>query len=45
MGDLYDFKRGQTVSARIARATVTETAHLFGISRGTVSKITTAYEK
>ena len=45
MGDLFDFQRGQIVGARIAGATIIETAQLLEISRGTVSKVMTAYEK
>ena len=42
MENLSDF---QIVGAWMAGATVTETAQLLGISRGTVSKVMTAYEK
>ena len=38
MGDLFDFQRGQIVGARIAGATIIETAQLLEISRDTVSK-------
>ena len=39
MADLSDFKRGQTVGARMAGANVTKTTELF------VSKVMTAFEK
>ena len=45
MGDLPDFQIGKIDSARMAGTTVTETAQLLGISRGTVSKVMTAYKK
>ena len=45
MGDLLDFQIGKIDSARMAGTTVTETAQLLGISRGTVSKVMTAYKK
>ena len=45
MGDLFDFQRGQIVGARIAGATIIETAQLLEISRGTVSKVMATYEK
>ena len=45
MGDLSDFQKGQIVDPWMAGATVTETAQLLGISRGTVSKVMAAYEK
>jgi transposase len=43
MGDLSDFEREQIVRARLAGASVIKTATLLGISRTTVSKITSAY--
>ena len=45
MGDLSDLQRGQIIGVRMTGATVTETAELLGISRDTVSKVVTAYEK
>jgi len=43
MGDLSDFKRGQTVGAHLAGASVTKTAAVLSVSRASVSKIITAY--
>ena len=45
MPDLPDFQRGQIVSARMAGTSVTETARMLGVSRGTVSKVLTAFER
>ncbi|XP_076043606.1 uncharacterized protein LOC143026722 [Oratosquilla oratoria] len=45
MVDLSDFKRVQTVGARMAGASITKTAELLGVSRGTVSKVMTAFER
>ena len=45
MIDISDFKRGQIVSARMACASVTKTAKLFGVESSTVSKVMIAFEK
>ncbi|XP_070592575.1 vomeronasal type-2 receptor 26-like [Erythrolamprus reginae] len=39
MADLTDFQRDQIVGVRMAGASVTESARIFGISRGHVSKL------
>jgi transposase len=43
MRGLSEFERGQIVGARLAGASVTETATLLCVSRATVSKIMLAY--
>jgi IS30 family transposase len=43
MGDLSDFERGQIVAARLAGASVTKTATSLGVSRATVSEVTSTY--
>lgn len=45
MSELSDFERGQIVGARMVGASVTKVAEVFGVSRGTVSKIFTAYRE
>ncbi|KAF2368727.1 Homeobox domain-like, partial [Trinorchestia longiramus] len=45
MADLSDFQRGHIVGARMVGASVTETARMLGVSRGTVSKVMTAFER
>jgi transposase len=39
MGDFSDLERRQIVGARLARACVTETATVLGVSKATVSKV------
>ncbi|KAF2361686.1 GoLoco motif [Trinorchestia longiramus] len=45
MANLSDFQRGLIVGARMAGVSVAETARMLGVSRGTVSKIMTAFER
>ena len=45
MPDLSDFQRGQIVGAHMAGASITETARILGVSRNTVSKVITAFER
>ena len=45
MEDLSDFKRGQIVGARTAGASETKSVELFGVVRGTVSKVRISFEK
>ena len=45
MVELFDFKRGQIFGARMVGANVTKTVQMFGVSRGSVSKIMIAFEK
>jgi uncharacterized membrane protein (DUF485 family) len=43
MEDLFDFERGQIVGARLAGASVINTAILLGVLRMMVSKVMSAY--
>jgi hypothetical protein len=43
MGDLSDFERGQMVCGHLARAFVTKTATLLGVSKATFSEVMSAY--
>jgi transposase len=45
MANLSDFKRGKIVDARMVGASVTETSQMFDVSRSTVSKVKTAFER
>lgn len=45
MADLLDFQRGQIVGARMPGTSVTETAQMLGVLRGTVSKVMTTFER
>ena len=42
---MADLKRGQIVGDRMAGAGLTKTAELFDITRSTVSKVITVFEK
>jgi transposase len=43
MGDLFDFEIGKIVGTRLAGASVTKIAILFGVSRATISNVISAY--
>ena len=43
--ELSDFKRGQIVGAPMEGASVTKTVQIFGVSRGTISKVMITFEK
>ena len=45
MAHLSDFRKGQIVGARMAGASVTKTAEIFGVATSTISKAMTAFEK
>ena len=45
MAYISDFKRVQSIGARMAGVSVTKTAELFAVARCTVSKVMTAFEK
>ena len=45
MADLSDFKRSQIVSARIVDPSEIKINQIFGVSKGTVSKVMNALKK